>query len=173
MRWIYENASALLPTCVESDKFLLVFEIRYPDRGCVKIDTLSFFAQSPRGDHLSFTAEKEAPRQGCSLHRHRSSAKRWPMYSIPPLPPRPLVGRRAHNPSLGDTQGVVASCERLYIGLRHFVPRPMPMERASFGYRHTVKAGKFVLSVRLARLARQDRHSAGACTATGMITSLQ
>ena len=91
------------------------------------------------------------------------------MYSNPPLPPRPLVGRRAGNPSFGDPQGVEALCVRLYIGLRHFVPRPMPMERASFGCRHATKAGKFVQSVRPVRLARQDRHSAGACTPTGVL----
>ena len=43
--------------------------------------------------------------------------------------------RRAeiHFPATPD--GVEAYCVCLYIGRRHFVPRPMPMERASYGCR--------------------------------------
>ena len=45
----------------------------------------------------------------------------------------------AEHPSpLGDPKGSWRICLFLYIGLRHFVPRPMPMERASFGCRNTI-----------------------------------
>ena len=57
------------------------------------------------------------------------------MCSAPPLHLDPDRGRRADTPYSGDPQGVEPSCMRLYIGRRHFVPQPMPMERASYGCR--------------------------------------
>ena len=50
------------------------------------------------------------------------------------IPPTPSTLIGVAEQSLlyyGDPQGVEPSCMRLYIGHRHFVPRPMPMERAS------------------------------------------
>lgn len=43
--------------------------------------------------------------------------------------------RRAEHPFPATPGGVEAYCVCLYIGRRHFVPRPMPMERASYGCR--------------------------------------
>ena len=50
----------------------------------------------------------------------------------PPSYPSTPCGSPSRHSRPGDPQGVESKCLCLYIGLRHYVSRPMPMERASF-----------------------------------------
>ena len=50
--------------------------------------------------------------------------------------------RRAESPFPATPDGVEAYCVCLYIGRRHFVPQPMPMERASYGCRREDRRGE-------------------------------
>ena len=66
-----------------------------------------------------------------------------------------VVSLIAHLRCDGDLQGVGTRNKLSYIGLRHFVARPMPRERASFGCRRAVNrphpAGGGIVPLRLLR----------------------
>ena len=73
------------------------------------LSELSVFGQNFRLVRLvRLVRLRTAPRQGCSLHRHRSSAKRRPMYSAPPLPLSTPCGSPSRAPSSLSAEATVS-----------------------------------------------------------------